>query len=71
MKKQRYSGEKFDRGELNELERLVRDMEKGAKEIASDKKLLKLFASQFAVRMNNEKDYSEEKISAALEGGGF
>ncbi len=71
LKKQRYSGGKFDRAELNELKRLVRDMEKGAQEIASDKKLLRLFANQFAVRMNNEKDYSEEKILAALEGGGF
>ncbi|MHC4740207.1 MAG: DNA-methyltransferase [Planctomycetota bacterium] len=71
LKKQRHSDEKFDRAELNELERLARDMEKGAKEIANDKKLLKLFANQFAVRMNNEKDYSEEKILAVLEGGGF
>ncbi len=71
LKKERHSGGKFDRAELNELERLVRDMEKGAKEIAGDKKLLRLFANQFAVRMNNEKEYSEEKILAALEGGGF
>jgi len=71
LKKERHSSGKFDRAELNELERLVRDMEKGAREIASDKKLLRLFARQFAVRMDNGKDYSEEELSAALEGGCF
>jgi len=71
LKKRRQREGEFDRAEMNELERLVRDMEKGAREIASDRNLLRLFARQFAVRMDNGKEYSEEEISAALEGGGF
>ena len=71
LARQQHRNGEFDRAEMNELERLVRDMEKGAREIVSDRKLLRLFARQFALRMDNGKDYGEEEISAALEGGGF
>ena len=56
----------FDTGELNELRRLLSDMERGAKEVAADKNLLKLFANQLAVRTNNRKRYSREEIMTAL-----
>ena len=56
----------FDTGELNELRRLLSDMERGAKEVAADKNLLKLFTNQLAVRTNNRKRYSREEIMTAL-----
>jgi DNA modification methylase len=45
--------------ELNEIKRLSVDMGKPLREIAADKNLLKIFANQFAVRMNNKKKYSD------------
>jgi DNA modification methylase len=48
--------------ELNEIKRLSVDMGKPLREIAADKNLLKIFANQFAVRMNNKKKYSETEI---------
>ncbi|MHC4159439.1 MAG: DNA-methyltransferase [Planctomycetota bacterium] len=56
----------FDTGELNELRRLLSDMERGAKEVAADKDLLKLFANQLAVRTNSRKRHSREEIVTAL-----
>jgi len=53
--------------ELIELKRLLSDIERDAKEIAADKKLLKQFTNQFLVRMNNRKRYSTEQIVTALE----
>ncbi len=67
LKEQRHSNKTFNRAEFSELKRLIRDMERPPKEIASDKNLLELFANQFAVRMNNQKRYSTEKILTALE----
>ena len=54
-------------GELDEAERLSRDMRKTPKEIAADSTLLKYFANQFAVRMNGGKRYSAEKMAMVLE----
>jgi DNA modification methylase len=48
--------------EVEEFKRLITDFGKPLNEIASDKNLLKLFAGQFAVRMENEKKYSENDI---------
>jgi site-specific DNA-methyltransferase (adenine-specific) len=52
--------------ELAELKRLLDDIKKPLKEIAADRKLLRLFANQFKVRMNNQKEYSTEAVAAAL-----
>jgi len=54
--------------ELNELKRLLSDIRKPAKQITTDKKLLRLVANQFTVRMNNHKRYSKKEIAMALEG---
>jgi DNA modification methylase len=53
--------------ELTELNQLLSDVGKPLKEITSDRKLLRLFANQFKVRMNNSKSYSTEQILTALE----
>ncbi len=55
LKKQHCGNLSFKPTELNELKRLLSDMERDAKEIAADKNLLALFTNQFAVRMNNQK----------------
>ena len=52
--------------ELNELKQLSADMGKPLKEIAEDKKLLKLFTNQLSVRMNNRKKYSGQQIATAI-----
>ena len=57
----------FSTTELNELKRLLFDMKSPAKQIASDKALLKLFTNQFAVRMNNAKKYDPHQIATTLE----
>jgi site-specific DNA-methyltransferase (adenine-specific) len=54
--------------ELDEINRLSIDIKRTPKEIVSDKDLLKLFANQFAVRMNNRKKYSVKVVATALEG---
>jgi site-specific DNA-methyltransferase (adenine-specific) len=54
--------------ELDEIKRLSIDIRKTPKEIVSDKELLKLFANQFAVRMNNRKKYNTKVVAVALEG---
>jgi DNA modification methylase len=56
----------FSTGELNELKRLLSDMEIPAKEIASDHNLLDVFTNQFAVRMDNGKRYRREEVVTAL-----
>ncbi|HUW19387.1 MAG TPA: site-specific DNA-methyltransferase [Sedimentisphaerales bacterium] len=56
----------FNSAELNELKRLLGDMEKPAREIAADKNLLNLIANQFTVRMNNAKRYRAEEVVTAL-----
>jgi DNA modification methylase len=57
----------LDAVELDEIKRLSTDIRKTPKEIVSDKKLLKLFANQFEVRMNNRKKYSVRVVATALE----
>jgi len=52
--------------ELSEIKRLSVDMGKPLREITADKKLLKIFANQFALRMNNKKKYSEQEIASAV-----
>jgi site-specific DNA-methyltransferase (adenine-specific) len=52
--------------ELNEVKRLSCDMKIPIKEIVADKKLLRLFASQLTVRMNNSKRYNLQEIVSAL-----
>jgi adenine specific DNA methylase Mod len=56
----------FSATELNELERLLSDVETPAKEIVADKELLELFTNQFSVRMNNTKQFGPEQILTAL-----
>jgi len=67
--KQQCSGDLFlNFTELDEIKRLSIDIRRTPKEIVSDKELLKLFANQFAVRMNNQKQYSTKVVASALEG---
>ena len=66
--KKQDSGNLFpDSTELNELQRLSADIKIDIREITADKKLLKQFTNQFAVRMNNQKRYRSEEIATALE----
>ena len=67
LEKQRSVNSFLNFTELNELKRLLADMEKPAKEITSDKYLLGLFTIQFALRMNNHKKYNTKKIVTVLE----
>ena len=66
LKKQRSSDLFFNVTELDELNRLSVDMRRTPKEIVADKYLLKLFTSQFAVRMNKQKKYSTKIVAMAL-----
>jgi len=52
--------------ELSELKRLSADIKIPIKEIAADSNLLKHFANQFTVRMNNQKHYHSEELATAL-----
>ncbi len=56
----------FNTTEINELKRLLSDIKIPIKEITADKKNLQLLTNQCAVRMNNRKRYSSEKMIAAL-----
>ncbi len=58
----------FKADELEEVKRLSRDIGRTPAEIVADKTLLKYFASQFAVRMDAEKQYSPQEMATALEG---
>jgi len=51
---------------LLELKRLYVDIGVDSDRILNSKKLLGVFARQFAVRMNNGASYSEERIATAL-----
>jgi DNA modification methylase len=57
----------LDETELDEVQRLSRDMQIPPGDIMADRNLLKLFANQFAVRMNNGKRYSTKALETALE----
>jgi DNA modification methylase len=54
--------------EIGELKRLISDIGCSPKEVLSDKDLLEIFTSQFAVRMNNQKQYISAEIATALKG---
>jgi DNA modification methylase len=66
LKKQQQENLFLDTVELSELRQLLSDMKRPAQEIATDKKLLKIFTNQFAVRMNNHKQYQTNQIITAL-----
>jgi len=66
LKKQQFSNLVLNTAELNELKRLSTDIKIPIREITADKKLLKQFTNQFAVRMNNQKRYNTEQIVTAL-----
>ena len=66
MKKQRPGELYLNATELDEVTRLSVDIRKTPKEIVTDKNLLELFTNQFAVRMNNQKKYSENVVAMAL-----
>ena len=68
LQKPRYGTVLFNAAEMDEIERLSRDMGRTPKEIAADKTLLKYFANQFAVRMNGRKRYGTKEMATALEG---
>ncbi|MHC4205891.1 MAG: DNA-methyltransferase [Planctomycetota bacterium] len=68
LKQQRSRDLFLNVAELDEIKRLSIDIRRTPKEIVSDKELLKLFANQFAVRMNNQKKYSTKVVATALEG---
>ena len=67
LKKQPSDNQFLDSAELDELKRLSVDIKIPLREITTDKKLLKQFTNQFAVRMNNQKRYGTEQIVTALE----
>jgi site-specific DNA-methyltransferase (adenine-specific) len=67
LKKQQTENVLLNTVELSELKQLLSDIGKPLKEITTDRKLLRLFANQFKVRMNNSKSYSAEQILTALE----
>lgn len=66
LKKQQTENVLLNTVELSELKQLLSDIGKSLKEITNDRKLLRLFANQFKVRMNNSKSYSAEQILTAL-----
>jgi hypothetical protein len=68
LRQQRSRGLFLNVTELDEIKRLSIDIRRTPKEIVSDKELLELFANQFAVRMNNQKQYSTKVVATALEG---
>ena len=52
--------------ERNEMKRLIPDIGFSAKQIITNKKLQEVFANQFSVRMNGQKQYKTKDIAAAL-----
>ena len=66
LKNRQHSNLPLNATELGELNRLLSDMEKPAKEIAADKNLLELFRNQLTVRMNSGKQYKTEELATAL-----
>ncbi len=66
LKNQRQKNLVLNTIELSEMKQLLSDMKRPAQEIATDKNLLKIFTSQFAVRMNNHKHYRTGEIVMAL-----
>ena len=66
LKNRQHSNLPLNATELGELNRLLSDMEKPAKEITADKNLLELFRNQLTVRMNSGKQYKTEELATAL-----
>ena len=66
LKEQRSESCVFNANELNEVKRLVSDMEIPPAKIGGDEKLLELFTNQFVVRMNNGRKYRSDEIGTAL-----
>lgn len=66
LKEQHLSNLFLNATEMNELKQLSADIKTPLKEIIADRKLLKHFANQFSVRMNNQKRYRSEEIAKAL-----
>jgi DNA modification methylase len=67
--KQRLSQmKKIKINEIYEMKRLIPDIGYSAKQIVADKKLLEVFASQFTIRMNSQKQYSAAEVATALKG---
>ncbi|MBN1973625.1 MAG: site-specific DNA-methyltransferase [Sedimentisphaerales bacterium] len=62
LKNKKNDGQKSALNEIEEFKRLSIDMGKPLNEITENKNLIKIFANQFAVRMKNEKKYSEQDI---------
>jgi len=56
----------FDGREVFELRRLYMEMGLSCREIAASKKLLKVFRTQFQVRMNNGKTYDDKDVAEVL-----
>lgn len=56
----------FTLEEINELKRLLSDIEIPVKKIITNENLLTLFTNQFAIRMNNKKQYSTQAVALAL-----
>jgi DNA modification methylase len=52
--------------EIRELKRLIPDIGYSPKQVLSNKDLLELFTGQFAIRMNNQKQYISAEIATAL-----
>ena len=59
---------KMKSDEINEIKRLASEIGFSAKQIIADKKLLEVFTSQFAIRMNGQKQYNATEIITALKG---
>ncbi len=53
--------------EMDEVERLSRDMKQMSREIAADRILLKHFMNQLTVRMDGNKRYCEKEMATVLE----
>ena len=60
--------EKMKSEEINEMKRLASEIGFSAKQIIADKKLLEVFTSQLAIRMNGQKRYNATEIVTALKG---
>ncbi len=66
LKAKQLDGLSLDSAELAELKRLVCDIQIPIREIAGDRKLVKILTNQFSVRMNNHKQYSAEETITTL-----
>ena len=62
------NSDELNRREMLELKRLYVDIGIDALEIAGSKKLLGIISKQFALRMNNNKEYDQSLIATKLKG---